>query len=294
MRRLAGQAALVVSGLALGTLVVVPWPGSGAAAPRSGALTTSAHIAFEDCPAATTVLTVSIPRSSYSARQPVLATVTLANTSATNCGQSLNSPPPVQVPDQLSVGPCGPLGLEIFNAKGANIYPGNVAFPCPAEFGVELLAHARLRTTASWDQRASYNSTTLARRGVYRLRISQQLANPSRTPISFRIKLTGTTRGSLPTTTLPPQSGGPATVCPPSIAGSSSTPDCVHISPVSPPTPPTPGQAPTACAGTSATLISVLQRAVVLAGASARRVSAACPTPAVAPHQDTIPTIPSR
>ena len=292
MRRLALTAALVISGL-LGILAVLASPRSGAAQARGGATTKSAHIAFEDCPAATTVLTVSIPRLSYSARQPVEVTVRLANTSDTDCGQSASSPPPVQVPNQLNVGPCGQLGLEIFNAKGANIYPGNVAFPCPAEFGVELVAHGHLRTTTSWNQEASYNATTLARRGTYRLSISQQLANPSRTPISFRIKLTGATKGALPTTTLPPQSGGPVTVCPVPPPGSLPAPNCVHISPVWPPAQ-VPERVPTPCAGTSATLISVIHSAVVSARASAQRVSAACPTPVVAPHHDTIPTVPPK
>jgi hypothetical protein len=294
MRRFAATIGVVISVLVLGALLLLPTGTTGAAASRLGPTTKSAHVAFEDCPAATTVLTVSIPRLSYSARQAVNVTVTLTNTRATACGESSTSPPPAQVQNQLNVGPCGQLGLEIFNAKGANVYPGNVALHCPAEFGVELPAHSRLRATSSWNQQASYNSTALAPRGAYRLGVSLQLGRAARPPFSFQIRLIGSAKGPLPLTTLPPQSTGPVTVCPEPGPTVPPTPSCAGLVPALPQSP-TGGAMPlTPCQGTSATLISATGIALAAPLAVAAQVSAACPTPVVVPRQETIPTIPSR
>jgi hypothetical protein len=151
--------------------------------------TQSVHLQFENCPAATTILTASEARVSYSNHRLVNINVSITNSSANACG-----PSPEQVAlsgENLVVGPCGEVSVDIDNARGVNVYPGRTGIACPAETGVPVPANGTLTAIASWNQRASYDSTHLAPRGRYELSIQQLL--------DFAIRLTGSSSGPLPT-----------------------------------------------------------------------------------------------
>jgi hypothetical protein len=151
--------------------------------------TPSVHLQFENCPAATTILTASMSRLSFSNHQLVNVDVSITNTSATACGPSPEQVPPAR--EELVVGPCGEVSVDIDTARGVNVYPGTGAIACPAEPGVPVPANGTITAMASWNQRASYDSTHLAPRGRYELSIQHLL--------DFAIRLTGSSSGPLPT-----------------------------------------------------------------------------------------------
>jgi hypothetical protein len=126
-------------------------PSGGTRTPRhppvSTTVTRSGHISFENCPERDVVATVSVP-ARPTVGKPVTYTVSLHNIGDTSCGSSGNQGPPL--PQPLRVGPCGNLPAVVRNASGVNIYPGPVAFSCPAEFFVDLPAHAVVTAMGTW------------------------------------------------------------------------------------------------------------------------------------------------
>jgi hypothetical protein len=181
-------AAAAVALLTLATLGVAGSVASGAThAVSSHHEQKSAHVAFETCPSATTILTVSLPHLTYSNKSVVTVHASITNTSGTACGQAPVGTGPAS---QLQITPCGELVMGIDNAQGQNVYPGSGGFGCPAQETVLVPAHTTLRAVTDWNQRASYDSTHLAPRGTYTLRMDGALP--------FTIRLTGTSTGPLP------------------------------------------------------------------------------------------------
>ncbi|HEY1827946.1 MAG TPA: hypothetical protein VGF87_08000 [Acidimicrobiales bacterium] len=200
----------VVTGVAAIAVVLafVGMPGeTGAAAPKAShshstaPLVKSTHFAFDGCRKATTVLSASMARLSYSQHQTVTVNVTVANDGSTTCGQAT----PSLLGGQLSIGPCGDLALIVRSGAGKNIYPGKLAIACPAIFGVSIPGHTSVSTTGSWNQGASFDSKKLAPRGTYKVSIAGKL--------TFTIRLTGSSNGPLPPLALAPPPEPPAIVC---------------------------------------------------------------------------------
>jgi hypothetical protein len=155
-----GTYRVVVAGVPRASFVLPPRRGAAAltARPSGGpgtprhplvatTVTRSGHISFENCPRRDVVATVSVP-ARPTVGKPVPYTVSLHNVSDTPCGPSGNQRLPF--PQPLRVGPCGILPAVVRNTSGVNIYPGPVAFSCPAEFLVDLPAHAVVTAMGTW------------------------------------------------------------------------------------------------------------------------------------------------
>jgi hypothetical protein len=153
-----------------------------AAAASSPNVTRSAHVAFENCNARQIILSVTVPRRAFTSGQPVTYTVRLRNTGSTTCGTQLARGVP-QARHQLTVGPCGPLPLEVRNARGVDVYPGPAVFHCPEETGFELGPHSQAQAIGSWSQAAYLGSPSdpqarQASPGSYRLTVDQAVTVP--------------------------------------------------------------------------------------------------------------------
>jgi hypothetical protein len=162
-----------------------------AAAVSAPTITRSAHVSFGTCNAQQITLSVTVPSHAFKPGQPVTYTVQLRNTGSTTCGAQLAKGVP-QARHQLTVGPCGPLPLEVRNARGVNVYPGPAVFHCPEETGFELGPHSQARATGSWSQAAYLGSPShqqpeqpqqplqprQASPGSYRLTVDQAVTVP--------------------------------------------------------------------------------------------------------------------
>jgi hypothetical protein len=148
--RIGTPLALGATAIALGVLAPLT---ASASHPRhtKPQLTKSAHVAYENCSPKTTILKASINKLSFGLTETVIVHTTLTNTSGVQCGYEATEPPSVTQPRQLVVGPCGPIGLQVDNAKGVDVYPGPVAFSCPAEFPASLPAHGTVSGNGEWD-----------------------------------------------------------------------------------------------------------------------------------------------
>jgi hypothetical protein len=110
-------------------------------------VTRSGHVAFEGCPTKNIVATVSVP-AHPSVGSPVRYTVTLINDGASLCGPTELRVQPARA--GLTVGPCGILPAVVRNGAGVNIYPGPVAFSCPADWFIDIPAHTSVTATGVW------------------------------------------------------------------------------------------------------------------------------------------------
>lgn len=172
-------------GLGLGLGVNVGLAGGAAyaaAAASAPNVTRSAHVAFENCNAQQITLSVTVPRHAFTPGQPVAYTVRLRNSGSTTCGAQLAKGVP-QARHRLTVGPCGPLPLEVRNARGVDVYPGPAVFNCPEETGFQLGPHSQAQTTGSWSQAAYLGSPSdpqpkQASPGSYRLTVDQAVTVP--------------------------------------------------------------------------------------------------------------------
>ena len=80
-----------------------------------------------NCPAGAVVASVRIPGAVFGAGQSVTVRAVLHNVGMVPCAYSGLFAPPQEI------GPCGVISMEIENAKGVNVWPGNQAFfSCPA------------------------------------------------------------------------------------------------------------------------------------------------------------------
>jgi hypothetical protein len=158
MRRFASASLAGVAALAFATLGVFALTApAGATSPPtpSSALTKSAHFAYGQCPARTTILKASIARLTFAKGQPVVVHVTITNTSATACGDVTSTgSTPAPPPSRVVVGQCGQISLVVDNRKGQNIYPGLQVIMCPFIPGPALPAKGSVSATGAWDQLA--------------------------------------------------------------------------------------------------------------------------------------------
>ena len=197
--RLVPLAILVGTVAAGATLWATPPPAAAAThttttnTTTSSAVTRSAHIAYENCPAKDVVLSLSVPRHTYATGQPVTYRVSLHNESGRRCtvpGAQPSSLLPNANASSLGVtqlgfllGPCSPLPLTIDNAKGVEVFPGPEAISCPAFQGPPLAARATISTTGTWDQVVGgglrpARLPTPAPAGLYRIEVGTKVSVP--------------------------------------------------------------------------------------------------------------------
>lgn len=125
------------------------------------------------------ILSVTVPRHAFTPSEAVTYTVRLRNNGATTCGQALAQIP--QARRALTVGPCGTLSTVFRNSRGVDVFPGPVAYGCPAEFGFRLGPHTSASTTGSWNQIEALGSPVHMRHappGSYRLVVGGAVTVP--------------------------------------------------------------------------------------------------------------------
>jgi hypothetical protein len=148
---------------ALAALAALPTaPAAAAAQPlksAAAAITSSAHVGFENCNAQRITLSVTVPRHAFAPNAPVTVTVRLRNTGSTTCGAPLAKHVPA-AHHTLTVGPCGALPLIVRSTHGPTVYPGPAVFFCPDETGFRLAPHSTAQATASWSQTAYVSTGT--------------------------------------------------------------------------------------------------------------------------------------
>jgi hypothetical protein len=119
-----------------------------------------------DCPPGTIEATVTIPRTVFTVNQPVSVRAVVRNTGTVPCDYAGLSAKPQEA------GPCGMLSMEVENARGLDVWPGNVAYNCQAEFEESIPPKGSVVAVGSWSQ----DEGTLAPRGRYRLIVGRKLA----------------------------------------------------------------------------------------------------------------------
>jgi hypothetical protein len=135
------------------------------------ALVRSASIPFGNCPAKDVVMRVTIARFTYRASQPVNVVAVVRNASTHPCTYGGNV-------DRIQIiGPCGALSLQVFDGAGVDIWPGPVAYSCPAIGAVALAAKGEVRASGSWPKLVvTRSATSAAPLGTYRLVIDRRVS----------------------------------------------------------------------------------------------------------------------
>ena len=169
-------------------------------APASGSFVTMAHhrhglgvvvkqvqTPLGNCPLATVDLRVQIARSNYASAQPVDIVAVARNEGKATC-QYVGTGRGAQY-----IGPCGAFGLNVLNESGTSIWPGPIAWSCPAMGATYLAPGAQVMASGSWPKQVVTRAGTApAPNGTYRLVIGSSLevggAVTSKT-ISFTIHL---------------------------------------------------------------------------------------------------------
>jgi hypothetical protein len=150
------------------------------AVPGAGGTVKSAPTALGACSARNVVLRATIPRRTFTARQPVQVSAVITNHGSRPCTFG-GSAGPRQV-----IGPCGAFSMDVFNRAGVDIWPGPVAYSCPMISAATLAPHAALTATGSWPKASvTRTSNVAAPAGTYRLVIDRR--------ISFSITLSSPT-----------------------------------------------------------------------------------------------------
>ena len=161
----------VVGVIALGGLLLAAPAAASAPAASGSGYVKSGHVAFGSCAANDIEMRVTMPKLSYTARQPVAFTVDVHNVGTTSC----DYPGPIGT---SSVGPCASIQMTVHNAKGVNVWPGTINFMCPPPPPRSLSAKAHFSAQGSWNQRFGYISHGLAPRGNYRLIVEGRFSFP--------------------------------------------------------------------------------------------------------------------
>jgi hypothetical protein len=173
--RLGGLWLVLVASLSLAS-------GSGAGS-GVGATTIRHHVkrasvALGNCTAKDIDLQARIPRSAYSASQPVRIVVVVHNVGARTCTFGGTGH---RYPEFL--GPCGAISLQVYQRGGAPIWPGPIAYNCPAISATNLAPGATFTASGTWPKAiVTRSSSSRAPPGTYRVVVDQA--------ISFTITLT--------------------------------------------------------------------------------------------------------
>ena len=112
------------------------------------------HSVFWECPSSSTALLVGVNRTVLHPGQVLNMNFIAKNTGATGCNYvaPYASGAPGTVSTTLQVGPCGSMGFEVMGAKHRNVWPGVVAFNCPALGFAELQPGASVSGLGTWAQ----------------------------------------------------------------------------------------------------------------------------------------------
>jgi len=134
-------------------------------------LVKTASVALGTCPATDVVMRALIPRLNYSANQPVSVAVVVRNVGSHTCtfGGTGNRYPEY-------IGPCGAISLQVDGRGGAPLWPGPVAYSCPAISATALAPGAKFTATGAWPKAiVTRSSSSGAPAGTYRLVIDRAI-----------------------------------------------------------------------------------------------------------------------
>jgi hypothetical protein len=164
-------------------LLCLSFMGGSWAAPASGSFVAVTHhrhglrvvikqvqTPLGNCPFATVDLRVQIARSTYTSAQPVDILAVARNEGKVTC-QYVGTGRGAQY-----IGPCGAFGLNVLNESGTSIWPGPIAWSCPAMGATYLAPGAQVMASGSWPKQAVTTAGTApAPNGTYRLVIGSSL-----------------------------------------------------------------------------------------------------------------------
>src|SRR5581483_5593114 len=158
---MAARAARAGLAFAAAVALVSAAPGSAIGATRHSDLVKSAHVAFENCPARTTVLTATLLALTFSPNQPILVGVSVRNDSNRACGSN-GKPGSLLGGLGVVIGPCGNVAMQVKNGNGHTVFPAPRTTPCPSRSTSRLLAHHALHTVGVWSQQEASTDATSA------------------------------------------------------------------------------------------------------------------------------------
>jgi hypothetical protein len=119
-------------------------------------------------------------RRAYGAGQPVNVIALISNDSSRACtfgGSGGSGGSRGSGTSHQSIGPCGSLPMDVFDANGVDIWPGPVAYSCPLISEISLAPHGTVTATGSWPKSAvTRSSNAPAPPGTYRLEIDRAIS----------------------------------------------------------------------------------------------------------------------
>jgi hypothetical protein len=134
-------------------------------------LTKTANIALGTCAAKDVVVQASLPRLTYWASQPVAVGVVVHNIGSQTCTYGGTGG---RYPEYM--GPCGAFPLEVESPGGAPLWPGPVAYSCPAISATSLAPGAKVTATGTWPKAiVTRSSSRGAPAGTYRVVVDQHI-----------------------------------------------------------------------------------------------------------------------
>ena len=169
----------------LGLVATLTGAAGGAGTPRAdahGPIVKTAHAPLANCSASDVVISVTLSQHSYRRGQPVKVMVRAHNIGTTTCryseGPNVNPGLHSSTAATQVVGPCGTVGMAVYNASGAEVWPGPVAYSCPLLVIGSLGPNQTVHAKGAWDQESYKNegdgSPTLVPRGRYRVVIDAE------------------------------------------------------------------------------------------------------------------------
>jgi hypothetical protein len=134
-------------------------------------LVKTAHVPLGNCTATDVIMRALLPRLTYTASQPVTVAVVVHTVGPHACiyGGTGNRYPEF-------IGPCGAFSLQVFGRGGAPVWPGPVAYHCPAISATPLAPGAEATATGTWPKAmVTRSSSSGAPAGTYRLVIDRAI-----------------------------------------------------------------------------------------------------------------------
>ena len=166
--------------LSAGPLSAVPAAGAdGAAHGSPPRLAQAGHVAFWDCPAATTELLVALNTLTLHPGRSLDVTFAVRNGATTACTYTalFAEGAAGRTSTTLKAGPCGSVGYEIVGPHQRNVWPGDRVVNCPALGFAQLAPGATVTGTGSWDQTRP-DSAERVPVGNYTLVVSRRFSFP--------------------------------------------------------------------------------------------------------------------
>jgi hypothetical protein len=193
---------VIVMAMAASVSTAVTGARPAAASKPSTALIKTTRVAFENCPARSTVMKVTMLGLTFSTNEPILVGISIRNDSDKACGHlSLPRSAPLASLG-IQIGPCGNVSMVVEDAQRHEVFPGPGDAPsCAQRFSVRVPAHHSVASVGVWSQQLGLHGQTPVPRGIYRIIIDKV--------ITFTVTLTSPggslAPGQRPTT--PPRPG---------------------------------------------------------------------------------------